>query len=113
MIDTLWLNVGSLLFGLIAFGIPIVSILLDKEERKPKIAIPIIASFSACGISICMQIFYTDHLVKIEDWSALMDTSSTVAYISLILLIVTIIFNIVFLLRNVCLHEGGKSHIKS
>ncbi len=40
-----------------------------------------------------MQIFYNDHLVKIEDWSALMDTSSAVAMVSTLLLVVTIILN--------------------
>lgn len=40
-----------------------------------------------------MQIFYTDHLVKIEDWTALMDISYAVARVSLILLIITLILN--------------------
>lgn len=41
--------------------------------------------------------FYTDYLVKIEDWTALMDTSYAVAFVSLILLMVTIILNVISL----------------
>jgi len=44
-----------------------------------------------------MQIFYADHLVKIEDWSALMDTSNAVALVATLLLAVTIILNAITL----------------
>lgn len=40
-----------------------------------------------------MQIFYTDYLVKIADWTALMDISSEVAKVSFILLMITLILN--------------------
>jgi hypothetical protein len=45
-----------------------------------------------------MQILYTDNLVQIEDWSALLDTSHAVAWVSAVLLIVTIILNAVTLI---------------
>jgi cytochrome c oxidase subunit 4 len=47
-----------------------------------------------------MQILYTDHLVQIEDWSALLDTSRAVTWVSAVLLIVTIMLNAFTL--NVC-----------
>ncbi|KPU43477.1 hypothetical protein OXPF_29180 [Oxobacter pfennigii] len=68
------------------------------EENKNWIIISI-ASLSACGISLCMQIFYTDYLVKIEDWSALMDTSGAVAFVSTVLLAVTIILNAIAVVK--------------
>ena len=40
-----------------------------------------------------MQIRYSDHLVQIEDWSALLDTSRAVTWVSAVLLIVTILLN--------------------
>jgi hypothetical protein len=49
-------------------------------------------------MTVCMQIFYTNHLVKIEDWSALMDTSHAVAMVATLLLIVTIVLNVVGLI---------------
>lgn len=44
------------------------------------------------------QIFYNNHLVKIEDWSALMDTTGAVAFVSAVLLTVTIILNAITLI---------------
>jgi len=56
-----------------------------------------VASFSACAISLCMQIFYTDYLVNIADWAALLDTSHAVAWVAWVLLIVTMILNVITL----------------
>ncbi|WP_306421063.1 hypothetical protein [Halalkalibacter sp. APA_J-10(15)] len=55
----------------------------------------IVTSISACAISLCFQIFSINHLVTIEDWSALMDT---LAFVAAVLLIVTIILNVINLL---------------
>jgi cytochrome c oxidase subunit 4 len=48
-----------------------------------------------CAVSLCLQIFYADHLVKIEDWSALMDTSHAAAAARAILLSGTVILNLI------------------
>ncbi|WP_199794680.1 hypothetical protein [Lentibacillus sp. Marseille-P4043] len=42
-------------------------------------------------------IFYSYHLVKIEDWSALMDTTGAVALLATVLLTVTILLNVITL----------------
>ena len=55
-------------------------------------------SISACAISLCFQIFYNNHLVKIGDWSALIDIKSTMAFVSATLLVVTILLNAITLL---------------
>ena len=86
MIEAYWLNIGSLILGLIAWN--------RNFKRTGTFSI---VSLSACAASLCMQIFYTDHLVKIEDWTALMDISYAVAFVSLILLMVTIILNVISL----------------
>lgn len=88
------LNIGSLIFGLISCIIPIIGIMQRKKSSVRKKLTSLIVSFSACGISLCMQIFNIDHLVKIEDLTAIMDTSSAVAFVSLILLLGTIILNL-------------------
>ena len=54
-----------------------------------------IVSISACAVSLCFQIFYTYHLVLIEDWAALMDTTRAVALAASVLVIVTIILNVI------------------
>lgn len=92
-----WLNLGSLVLGLIAWILPVVNLVQhNKADRRNWVAFAV-ASVSACAISLCMQIFYTNHLVKIEDWSALMDTSQAVALFATLLLAVTIILNVITL----------------
>jgi len=48
-------------------------------------AIYSIASISACAIAIDFQVIYSNHIVQIGDWSALIDTSGTSTLLSLIL----------------------------
>lgn len=97
MIEAYWLNVGSLILGLIAWGMPIRDMVQYKNRNFKRTGTFSIVSLSACAASLCMQIFYIDYLVKIEDWTALMDTSYAVAFVSLILLMVTIILNVISL----------------
>ena len=100
-----WLNLGSLVLGLIAWILPVVNLAKhNKADHRNWVAFSV-ASVSACAISLCMQIFYQNYLVKIEDWSALMDTSSAVALVSTVLVAVTIVLNMITLViyhgRNV------------
>ncbi|MDY7043280.1 MULTISPECIES: hypothetical protein [unclassified Virgibacillus] len=94
MFDAGWLNIGSLILGLVAWIIPIVSLLGNKNQNNKKWVTLSIISFSACAIAICLQIFYNLHLVKIEDWAALMDTIGAVAFLSAVLVVVTILLNV-------------------
>ncbi|PGK51957.1 hypothetical protein CN918_29645 [Priestia megaterium] len=98
MLDASWLNAGSLVLGLIAWTLPIVSLVKsNKQEQKNWIVLSII-SLSACAISICFQVLYQNYLVTIEDWSAIMDTMGSVALVSTVLLIVTILLNVITLI---------------
>ncbi|WP_217587517.1 hypothetical protein [Lentibacillus saliphilus] len=94
MFDAGWLNIGSLILGLAAWITPIVSLLRNKQQTNNKLVTFSIISFSACSIAICLQIFYNLHLVRIEDWAALMDTIGAVAFVSTVLVIVTILLNV-------------------
>ncbi|MBB6451662.1 cytochrome c oxidase subunit 4 [Salirhabdus euzebyi] len=97
MFDVVWLNIGSLALGLIAWILPVINLISgNKQENKIWITLLFI-SLSACASSIFFQIFYHYHLVKIEDWSALMDTIGSVTFVSAVLLIVTIILNVITL----------------
>jgi cytochrome c oxidase subunit 4 len=91
------LNLGSLLLGLIAWIIPVVNLVKNNNTEQKNRTIFSLSSMSACAISLCLQIFYQNHLVKIEDWSALMDTSNAVALVSSILLVGTIALNAITL----------------
>jgi cytochrome c oxidase subunit 4 len=88
-----WLNIGSLMLGLIAWILPVVNLLRDKKLEKKKWIRLSLISVSTCAISVCFQIFYIYYLVKIEDLSALMDTIGAMAFASAVLIIVTIILN--------------------
>lgn len=88
-----WLNIGSLLLGLIALILPVINLMRNrKHEHKTWGALSVI-SISACAISLSFQFFYNYHLVKIEDWSALMDTTRAVVIATAVLLIFTFILN--------------------
>lgn len=93
----IWLNLGSLVLGLNAWILPAVNLLrCGKHEHRNWTTLSTM-SISACAISLCFQIFQINYLVKVEDWSALMDTMNAVAFVSATLLIVTIILNVITL----------------
>ena len=92
------LNLGSLMLGLIAWMLPVVNLMrYEKYSHRNWVAFSIM-SISACAISLCFQIFYNYHLVKIADWSALVDTTGATALVAGVLLIVTIILNAITLI---------------
>jgi cytochrome c oxidase subunit 4 len=91
------LNDGTVLLGLVAWLLPIISLAIADKTKNKKWIVLSLASVSACAISLCMQLFYLDHKVRVKDWAALTDTSNYVAYASLVLLIVTIALNTITL----------------
>jgi cytochrome c oxidase subunit 4 len=92
------LNLGSLVLGIIAWIFPVVNLMQYKKHDHRNWVTLSIMSISACAISLYLQIFYNYHLVKIADWSALMDTTDAVVFISAVLIIVTIILNVITLI---------------
>lgn len=83
-----WLNGGSLFLGLVAWALPITGILIAREKKLNFWSLTAL-SFTACAIAIFFQMVYNQHLIDINDMSALLDTSKAVTYISGILLLVT------------------------
>lgn len=96
MVDLL--NIGSLVFGLIAWILPAVHLQRHAKSTRKSWAAFSVMSISACAISLCFQIFNTYHLVKIGDWTALMDIMGGVAFSAAVLLIVTVVLNVTTLL---------------
>ena len=90
-----FLNLASLLMGLAAWGVPIFCIVRHKYS-----AVFSIASFAFCGLALIMQMMYQRHLVNIEDWAALMDTSGAVVIVSVFLLVTTTALNCFVAMRN-------------
>ena len=88
-----WLNIGSLLLGIIAWILPVIYLMGNKKHEHSNWGILAGLSISACAISISFQMFYNYHLVKIEDWTALMDTTRAVVIATAVLLIFTLLLN--------------------
>lgn len=93
-----FLNLGSLLLGLIAWLLPIMNLMRYKKHEQRNWAVLSVVSISACAISLGFQIFYHYHLMKIEDWAALMDVTGAVAKAAAVLLIITILLNAITLI---------------
>ena len=92
------LNLGSLALGLIAWILPIINLMRYPKHENKNWFILSIVSMSACAFSLSFQIFYNYHLVKIEDWAALMDTTGGVVVATIVLLFSTVILNAVTLM---------------
>lgn len=92
------LNPGSLVLGLIAWILPVVSLMRYKKHDHKNWVVLSLMSISACAISLYFQIINNYLLVKIEDWSALMDITGSLAFVAAVLLIITIILNAITLL---------------
>ena len=58
-----------------------------------------VASFAACGVSLCMQLYYQEHLVAIRDWSALSDTADTAAALGRNMVLFTLAANLLLIWR--------------
>lgn len=92
------LNIGSLVLGLIAWILPAANLIRNKSENQGNRLMIGLVSMTACVIALFFQIFYNYHLVKIEDWSALMDTTGGVVVAATVLIFVTIVLNAVNLI---------------
>lgn len=95
-----WMNLGSLLLGLTAWGIP--AVYFSRESRAGTgQGWPVSSAWRpAPGPCFCRSLQQAS--VELQDWSALMDTSGAVAWVSVLLLAVTLILDLF------CLWAEGK-----
>lgn len=91
---TIWTTAGSVLFGLIALIVPFIG---AAGKNRPAFTA---VSFSACGIALCIQIYYAAMMVKQEAWSALIDTMDATVFVSAALLVITIMLNLFFIIKR-------------
>lgn len=92
IMNALW-NTGSLIFGLIAWGLPVFALFRDHKAKRKNWSVLCAVSISACSLAMKLQLNEVKYRVDIADWSALADTSSAVATVSSILFTVTIVLN--------------------
>jgi len=88
-------NLLSLIFGLIAIFLPIITF----RSRFDKNIISII-SLSMVSLAIAFQLVWVESRVVISDWIAVLDTIEVTISISFILLFVTIIVNLIVIKQS-------------
>jgi cytochrome c oxidase subunit 4 len=93
MIETCLLNSGSFLLGVTAWTLPIIQLVRRYSAGTERKAVLPAISVVACAASLFLQILEFNHRVGQSDWSALMDTSQTVALAAALLLAGTIVLN--------------------
>jgi cytochrome c oxidase subunit 4 len=93
------LNLGSLLLGIKAWLLPVINLAKHNKSEHKNWHILAIISIFACAVSLYFQIIYHNYLVNKEDWSALMDTSDPVLLVSSMLIVVTLILNVITIIR--------------
>ena len=91
-----YLNVMSFGLGLLAWGLPLVNLFIRSPKRNLVIAL----SFIACTIALYGQILYTNHLIRINDTIALLDTNDAVVFASRVLIIGTIGLNVLPFIKD-------------
>jgi len=90
---TNFLNLGSIILGLTAWALPMAKLMGYRRHDPNHWSVFAILSLSTAAVALLFQIMYTNHLVSIEDWSALIDTAGAVTFVSLLLIAVTILLN--------------------
>lgn len=94
------LNIGSLILGVVAWFIPIIVLVYYNKLKNSNLAFLTFMSISACAISLFFQIIYQNHLVRIEDWAAIMDTTGALVKVGAVLLLVTLVLNAIMIYRH-------------
>ncbi len=88
-----WLNVGGIVFGLLAWALPLIAISKFVQNNEPHGTCALTGSFVSALVSLLFVIVYTRHLIDIEDWSALMDTKRAFSFSTTVMSVVTIALN--------------------
>ena len=91
-----YLNILSLIMGLLAWGLPIRILLMRNVKRSLYGGLSLVA----CMIALYAQILYTNHLIQINDTIALLDTNDAVVFASRILIIGTIALNVLPFIKD-------------
>ncbi|WP_161879086.1 hypothetical protein [Alkalibacterium sp. MB6] len=87
-----WLNLISILLGLIALALPSY-FLIKKKVTHRYCHLAVFFSMAWTVFSVFLQAFYTRQLVQLTDWSALLDTQGVVVLISGVLILLILFVN--------------------
>ena len=89
------LNIVSLFFGIGALVVATIAIAKPSYSHKNTIA-----SFALCTFSLISEFFEISRRVNLGDYAAIEDTIRSVIIASIVLVVLTIILNIVALVKS-------------
>ena len=89
------LNIISLVLGISAWGVAAVAISKPACFHKSTVL-----SFALCALSLVFQLFEISRRANLGDYAAIEDTIRAVIIASIVLVIVTIILNIIALIKT-------------
>lgn len=87
-------NIGSIILGIVAWASA--GIAIAKSKRTQTLSA---VSFVACIISLFLQLLEVSNRVNLGDYAAIEDTIRAVILAATLLIVVTIILNVVALLK--------------
>lgn len=91
----IFLNAGSLLLGLFAWGLPLWGLRrTTPESRAAKLCC---LSLACCALALLFQLFSLNRQVLAGDLTSLMDTTGAVCGAAVILCLVTAVLNVALL----------------
>ena len=90
-------NVGSLILGIVAWLFGSMAIASKKKKRVHSYSV---GSFSVCAISLVSQILEIENRFMQRDYAAIDDTIGGVIFASIVLVVVTIVLNIVAIVKH-------------
>lgn len=88
-----WLNLGSIIFGLLAWILPILVSTKFNKNKNIHGTYLVYGGLVSAILSLLFVITYRQHLISVEDWSALMDTKSGFQLASVVMSVVAITLN--------------------
>ena len=92
---TILYNLSALGLGLLAWTIGFC--LISGSKRRPFL---MLLSFTAMGSAMVIEYFELRHRIETGDLSAVMDIYPTMAWVTLVLLIGTVVLNAIALVKN-------------
>ena len=90
---SIYLNAGSLVFGFVAWIIPLAYII--RHNLRVSIQEIMLLSFMLMGLALVFQLMYQQHLASINDLGAFLDIIDGVVLASWILFLGTIFLNVI------------------
>ena len=95
--NTVAFSVGSIVTGLISWSVPVWHMTLARTRKR---AVPLLISMGAAFTSLAIQFFQVAHEVDTGDLAAIMDTIHALCLIVLLFCTITILLNLLMILRT-------------